>query len=172
MISGCPFLSPGHDSRFLDAWDPRPRAMRGRRRPPRGIFARLGKPPRVLVGERALPALYGAARAFVLPSQAPSEAFGLVQLEAMAAGLPLVVSRASDGVASVHEDGTTALLADRGDVEGLRDAVLRVHDDDDLARRLADAGRRRVRAFYELEHTVDRVEALLRGAARGVSTAP
>ena len=55
MISGCPFLSPGHDSRFLDAWDPRPRAMRGRRRPPRGIFARLGKPPRVLVGERALP---------------------------------------------------------------------------------------------------------------------
>jgi rhamnosyl/mannosyltransferase len=124
------------------------------------------------VGERALPALYAAARAFVLPSQAPSEAFGLVQLEAMAAGLPLVVSRASEGVASVHEDGTTALLVERGDVEGLRDAVRRVHDDDDLARRLAEAGRRRVRAFYELEHTLDRVEALLLGAARGVSTAP
>lgn len=123
------------------------------------------------VSSETLPALYAAARAFVLPSQAPSEAFGLVQLEAMAAGLPLVVARASEGVVSVHEDGSTALLVDRGDVEGLRDALQRVHDDDDLARRLAEAGRRRVRAFYELEHTLDRLEALLADAAMGSRTA-
>lgn len=124
------------------------------------------------VGEDALPALYGAARAFVLPSQAPSEAFGLVQLEAMAAGLAMVVTRASEGVVSVHDGDKTALLVDLRDVDGLRDALLRVWEDDDLVRRLGDAARTRVRAFYELDHSVERVEDLLLRAARGRSTAP
>ena len=118
------------------------------------------------VADGALPALYAAARAFVLPSQAPSEAFGLVQLEAMAAGLPLVVARASEGVVSVHEEGTTALIVDCGDVDGLRQAMLDVWEDDDLVRRLADAARRRVRAFFELDHSIDRIEALLVEASR------
>ena len=124
------------------------------------------------VAEDALPALYGAARAFVLPSQAPSEAFGIVQLEAMAAGLPLVVTRASEGVVSVHEGDTTALLVDRADPEGLREALLRVWEDDTLARELGEAARKRVRAFYELDHSVERVEDLLLRAVRGRSTAP
>lgn len=124
------------------------------------------------VAEDALPALYGAAHAFVLPSQAPSEAFGLVQLEAMAAGLPLVVTRASAGVVSVHEGDRTALLVDVGDPDALRRALVRVFEDDDLARRLGDAARHRVRAFYELDHAVVRVEDLLARAVRGRSTAP
>ena len=44
--------------------------------------------------------------------------------------------------------------------------MLRVWSDPELARRLGDAARRRVRAFYELDHTVARVEALLRRAGR------
>ena len=134
----------------------------------------LGEQVRFLgeVDDDELPALYAAARAFVLPSQAASEAFGLVQLEAMAAGLPLVVTRASGGVESVHEGDSTAILVDRGDPEALRAALLRVWEDDALCRRLGDAARKRVRAFFELEHTLDRMEALLAQSATGRSTAP
>lgn len=125
------------------------------------------------VDDEDLPALYAAARAFVLPSQAPSEAFGLVQLEAMAAGLPMVVARASAGVVSVHDGDKTALLVDRGSSEALREALVRVWEDDALARQLGDAARARVRAFYELDHVVARVEDLLsRAVGSGRSTAP
>ncbi len=113
------------------------------------------------VSDRALPALYGAARAFVLPSQEPSEAFGLVQLEAMAAGLPMVVCRASEGVVSVHEEGRTALLVPTRDPDALRSALLRVCEDEGEAAALGRAAQKRVRAFYALEHCVARMESLM-----------
>lgn len=123
------------------------------------------------VSEDSLPALYAAARAFVLPSSAPSETFGLVQLEAMAAGLAVVACRASEGMASVHVEGETALLVPPRDPERLREALLRVWEDDALVEGLGAAARRRVRAFYELERCLDRTEKVLLEAA-GRSDAP
>ena len=124
------------------------------------------------VGDEALLGLYHAAHAFVLPSTAPSEAFGLVQLEAMAAGLPIVAARASEGVASVHVPNETALVVPPRDPVALRQALVRLWSDDALAQRLGRGAQQRVRAFYELDHTLDRMESwLLQAAGSGRITA-
>ncbi len=54
-----------------------------------------------------LPALYHLADLFVLPASHPSEAFGLVQVEAMAAGVPVVCTELGTGTSYVNQDGVT-----------------------------------------------------------------
>lgn len=122
------------------------------------------------VSAQSLPALYAAASSFVLPSNAASEAFGVVQLEAMAAGLPMVVCRASDGVASVHVEGETAILVPPNDPEALREALVAVHEDREVATAMGRAAHQRVKAFYDIDRVHDRFEDLLLTAA-GRSTA-
>jgi glycosyltransferase involved in cell wall biosynthesis len=118
-----------------------------------------------------MPALYAACCGFVLPSVAPSETFGVVQLEAMAAGLPLVVSRASAGVESVHAGAASALLVEPARPEALREAMRRVRDENGLASRLSAAGHALIRERYDLEDRLDDLAELLVEAATGRSTA-
>ncbi len=118
-----------------------------------------------------MPALYAACHGFVLPSVASSETFGVVQLEAMAAGLPLVVSRASAGVESVHAGAASALLVEPSRPEALRRAMLRVRDEEGLATRLITAGSELIRERYLLEDRLDDLAELLVQAVDGRSTA-
>jgi glycosyltransferase involved in cell wall biosynthesis len=118
----------------------------------------------------AMPALYAACRGFVLPSVAPSETFGVVQLEAMAAGLPLVVSRASAGVESVHAGAASALLVEPARPEALREGMRRVLDENGLAARLTAAGHALIRERYDLEDRLDDLAELLAEVAAGRST--
>jgi glycosyltransferase involved in cell wall biosynthesis len=124
------------------------------------------------ISAESLRALYQGARLFVLPSQERSETFGLVQLEAMAAGCPIVVCRASGGVASVHEEGRTAVMVPPHDVDALREAVVDLWEDEARRRDLSHAALDRVRAFFDAGRSVDRIEALLAQVASGSSTAP
>lgn len=78
------------------------------------------------------------ARLFVLPSE--WEAFGIVLLEAMAAGRPCVAT-AVGGVPDVVQDGIDGLLVPHGDAGALARALDRVLADPALARRLGEAGR-------------------------------
>jgi glycosyltransferase involved in cell wall biosynthesis len=71
-----------------------------------------------------------------------SESFGVVLLEAMAAGAPVVASRI-EGYANVARDGREGLLATADDPAALRTALRRILDDADLRARLTAAGRRR-----------------------------
>ncbi len=87
---------------------------------------------------------YAAADLLVLPSL--FEPFGIVLLEAMAAGLPVVASRVG-GVPEVVEEDRTALLVPPGDPLALARALERVLDEAELARDLGRRGRLRVEAF-------------------------
>lgn len=84
-----------------------------------------------------MPQLMASARVVVVPTMWP-EPFGLVVLEAMACGTPVVAHRIG-GLASLVEDGVSGFLVDPGDVEALADRVARILEDDELHARLSDA---------------------------------
>jgi len=112
----------------------------------------LAGPRVVLAGavpEEELPAYYRAADLFCLPSVSPAEAFGIVLLEAMASGLPLITTRLPTGVSAVNREGATGLAVPPGDAGALGEA---------LAALLADPARRgamgrAARGVLEVEYT-------------------
>lgn len=93
---------------------------------------------------REVRAEYRRADVFCLPSL--QEGFGIVFLEAMAAGLPIVAGRAA-AVPEVVPDGEVGVLVPPRDDAALADALARLAREPETRRRMGGAGRDRVRAF-------------------------
>ncbi len=108
--------------------------------------------------------LLAAADAVVLPSR--YEPFGIVALEAAAAGTPLVASTAG-GLAEVVVHGETGLAFAPGDVAGLVDAVRAVLDDPVAAGRRAVAARRRLATAFDWDDIAAGTVAVYAAARRG-----
>jgi phosphatidyl-myo-inositol alpha-mannosyltransferase len=92
-----------------------------------------------------LPPYHAAADLFCAPATG-RESFGIVLVEAMAAGLPVVASDIP-GYREVVRDGVEGILVPPRDPHAVVDAVGRVLDDPELARRFAEAGRERARRY-------------------------
>ncbi len=71
------------------------------------------------------------------------EGFGIVFLEANACGKPVIAGK-SGGVIEAVVDGETGFLVEPKDINGIRDAMLKLLNDEDLCRRLGERGRERV----------------------------
>ncbi|MEW6075881.1 MAG: glycosyltransferase family 4 protein, partial [Candidatus Omnitrophota bacterium] len=80
---------------------------------------------------------------FVMPSRI--EPFGIVNLEAMAAGKAVIAAR-TGGIPEIVEDGREGLLFTPCDVESLAQAIKRLLDDKDLRQRLSHNGSEKVKA--------------------------
>lgn len=110
--------------------------------------------------DNELKSLLHASDVFVLPSITPNETFGLVQLEAMAAGKPIVNTRLPTGVPWVARDGQEALTVTPKSAEELAYAITRLLDDSALARQLGGRGKTRALTEFHVDHFVRDVETL------------
>ncbi len=128
---------------------------------------RLGLADRVefrgKISAAELQAAYAQASAFVLPSvfdaRGDTEGLGVVALEAMNYGTPVVASRIG-GIPDVVEDGVSGLLVPPADAAALATALRRVLDEPGLARTLGEAGRRRLHEQFSWKAITARWEAV------------
>lgn len=115
------------------------------------------------VSRDALRDALATADVAVFPSYA--EAFGMAPFEALAQGCPTIYTRRGPGPELLSE-GREALLVDPDDPKDIAAAITRILRDPELGRRLASAGRDRVRREYSVEVLVKRNEAFYRDCCR------
>ena len=111
------------------------------------------------IPEKLVP-YYHAADIFALPSIARSEAFGIVQIEAMAAGVPVINTQLDSGVPFVSLHEQTGLTVAPGDHAAMASAINRLLDDECLRRSLGAEARLRAQREFSLESMTDRTLAL------------
>jgi glycosyltransferase involved in cell wall biosynthesis len=113
-----------------------------------------------------------AARVFAFPSITSAETFGIAQIEAMAAGLPIVNTALPTGVPKVARHGAEAITVPPNDPGALAAAIGQLLDDALLTRRLGQAGLTRARAEYGLDEFVTRMKRVYLEARAGRGRAP
>lgn len=116
----------------------------------RELAGRVGVAERVrfagYVPDGELPSYYHLCDVFVMASReadGDTEGFGIAFAEAAACGKPAVGGR-TGGIVEVVQEGRTGLLVDPTSPDEIAEATVRLLTDEDLARRLGEAGRRRV----------------------------
>ena len=102
------------------------------------------------IAEEELPAYYQACDVFCLPSVEPSEAFGIVQVEAMAAGKPVVCTALGNGVNWVNPPDVAGLTVPPRDERALAGALNRLFSDAALRERLGSSARQRAVQQFSL----------------------
>ena len=102
-----------------------------------------------------VPALIGGSSVLCLPAY--GEPFGMVLLEAMAAGRAVVATR-EGGPASIVVDGAGGALVEPGDVPALSSALIAVLSNANRLIAVGEFNRARVEAQYSLDLVVDRIE--------------
>jgi rhamnosyl/mannosyltransferase len=109
------------------------------------------------IGGEQLAHFYGASDIFVLPACERSEAFGLVQVEAMASGLPVISTELGTGTSFVNKHGETGLVVRPKDPDSLRVAILSLLDNPTLCLEMGRRGRERAMREFSIETMVERL---------------
>jgi glycosyltransferase involved in cell wall biosynthesis len=109
-------------------------------------------------GPDSMPEFYRSLDVFVLPSR-EAEPFGLVVLEAMASGRP-VIATAHGGPVEIVDAGRTGILVEPRNPQAMAEAIVQLAADPDRAGDLGRAGRDRVLALYGIDRTVERLQVL------------
>lgn len=116
-----------------------------------------------------LPNRLAAADIFVLPSCSPAETFGVAQLEAMAAGLPVVNTTLATGTDWVSLDGVTGLTVTPNDHAQLSAALRRLIDDRQFRLACGRRARQRAHELFSIERRGAELSALYTELLTGVA---
>ena len=111
------------------------------------------------VDNQELVSCYQQADVLVLPSINQSEAFGIVLLEAMACGKPVIASNLP-GVRGVFKNGEQGLLIKPNDIDDLKEKLSRIISNDKLAQRLGQSARELVEKNYTWEKAADKLNII------------
>ncbi len=103
-----------------------------------------------------------ACSVFCLPSISRNEAFGIVQLEAMASSRPVVSTRLDTGVTYTNLDGVTGLVVPPRDSPALAGALNRILDNPALGEELGRRGRQRVEEEFTKEKMAEKTFQMYR----------
>jgi glycosyltransferase involved in cell wall biosynthesis len=106
------------------------------------------------LSQEELPQLYARSDICVVPSIWP-EAFGIVALEAMACGKPVIVSRVG-GLKDIINDGVEGFVVEPRSPEQLKDRLYVLLNSPDLRKRMGEAGRRKVLEKYTWDIIYDK----------------
>jgi glycosyltransferase involved in cell wall biosynthesis len=121
------------------------------------------------VSDEELRATYAGSDVLVLPSivdaRGDTEGLGVVLLEAMSYGVPVVASDIG-GITDIVEHDTSGLLVPPGDPAALAQALERLARDPALASRLGSAGEQRVRRAFGWPEIMTKWDAVYRAPAR------
>jgi lipopolysaccharide/colanic/teichoic acid biosynthesis glycosyltransferase len=133
------------------------------------LAAELGVADRVTfagqIPDEARLEAYRAADVCVLPSVSRQEAFGMVQVEAMLSGLPVVSTALPTGVPWVNQDGETGLIVAPGDAAALRAALASLAASPERRRRMGAQARARALATFTADRMCDAACDVYRDAA-------
>ena len=103
------------------------------------------------LGEEEIINFFYTCDLLVLPSITRNEAFGLVQLEAMACGKPVISTYLETGVPYVNQNGVTGLIVPPRESKTLAEAINRLLQDEKLRTRMGTEGRKRVEKEFTKE---------------------
>ncbi len=106
---------------------------------------------------------YNGCKLFVLPSTDPTrEGFGIVPLEAMACGKPVVTTEIA-GMAEEIKKSEAGLMVSRGNEAELAEAMLCILENENLAKKMGTSGRRLVEERYSWRRVAEDIEKVYRG---------
>jgi rhamnosyl/mannosyltransferase len=104
-----------------------------------------------------LAAIYHACDVFVLPSISNNETLGVVQLEAMACGKPVVSTNLPTGVPYANIDGQTGLVVPPKDAAALAEAINSLLADDQSRRQMGEKGKKRVQEHFNANDMLEQM---------------
>lgn len=116
------------------------------------------------VAEDDLPFFYNLADVFVLPSQDRSEAYGLVLLEAMAAGVPVIASDLPGVRTNVSPE--RGILVKPGDAEDLARALSEILSDEEKRKQMGERAREWVRVERAVEKEIEELDKIIKNAVK------
>ncbi|MBO7077015.1 MAG: glycosyltransferase, partial [Bacteroidales bacterium] len=105
-----------------------------------------------------LPAMFGACDVYVMSSNQKTEAFGIVQIEAMSCGKPVVSTRIPhSGVSWVNKDGESGLNVPPDDPKNLAFAIKRICDNEQNYQKFAAGAMKRYEELFTSRQMIDKI---------------
>lgn len=112
---------------------------------------------------------YCEAKVFVLPSIWKTEAFGIVQIEAMSLGKPVVATEIpGSGTSWVNEDGVSGLNVEPEDAEAIAEAIVRICEDRERYLKFSESAKERYESMFTLEKMIDNCIRIYNETKQGI----